>query len=277
MKTDQSRSQALEEEAEERIAPPGEVVYRAILREGEHELERKSIALAWSGLAAGLSMGFSFVAEGLLRAHLPETVWTAAVTKLGYAVGFLIVILGRQQLFTKNTLTVILPLFNRRAWANLANVGRLWSIVLGMNLVGAFLFAWLLARTRTFPDPMHATFALISSELPISHGFLGMLLRGMLAGWLIALMIWLLPYAEAARVWVITILAYFVGLGHFPHIVAGSVPAFYAVLDGTMKAGMCIAGFLLPTLLGNIIGGVAVVAALAHAEFIDEENKSNVI
>lgn len=31
------------------------------------------------------------------------------VAKLGYSVGFLIVILGRQQLFTENTLTPILP------------------------------------------------------------------------------------------------------------------------------------------------------------------------
>src|SRR5581483_2356331 len=102
------------EEAEERSAPKGSVVYEAIRQEGEDELSRSTASLAWSGLAAGLSMGFSFVSESILRAHLPESNWRLLVAKLGYGVGFLIVILCRQQLFTENTLTVILPLLRQR-------------------------------------------------------------------------------------------------------------------------------------------------------------------
>jgi formate/nitrite transporter FocA (FNT family) len=85
------------------------VVYETIRREGEEELHRKVSSLWWSGLAAGLSMGFSFIAEGLLMAHLPDTPWRLLVSGAGYSVGFLIVVLGRQQLFTENTLTVFLP------------------------------------------------------------------------------------------------------------------------------------------------------------------------
>ncbi len=77
------------------------VVDEAIRREGDKELARPSSALAFSGLAAGLSMGFSLIAEGLLRAHLPDVVWRPLIVKLGYALGFLVVILGRQQLFTE--------------------------------------------------------------------------------------------------------------------------------------------------------------------------------
>src|SRR3954454_8465175 len=95
------------EEAEERSAPSGRIVYKAILKEGEDELTRPSSALFWSGLAAGLSMGFSLVAEGLLRHRLPDAPWRPLVTKFGYSAGFLIVILGRQQLFTENTLTPV--------------------------------------------------------------------------------------------------------------------------------------------------------------------------
>src|SRR3954447_1483121 len=98
------------EEAEERTSPSAHIVYEAIRKEGRHELERKSSSLAWSGLAAGMSMGFSFLTEALLRDHLPDAVWAPLVIKLGYSIGFLIVILGRQQLFTQHTLTVILPL-----------------------------------------------------------------------------------------------------------------------------------------------------------------------
>src|SRR5436190_7266334 len=88
-------------EAEERSSPSGAVVYKAILKEGFDELDRPFSALFWSGLAAGLSMGASLLAEGFLGAHLPDAPWKPLLTKLGYSVGFVVVILGRQQLFTE--------------------------------------------------------------------------------------------------------------------------------------------------------------------------------
>src|SRR3954465_13897219 len=112
--SESEESQKQEEEAHERSSPSGTVVYKAILKEGESELERSSSALFWSGLAAGLSMGFSLVAEGLLRAHLPAEEWRPLGAKFGYSIGFLIVILGRQQLFTENTLTPVLPLLQKK-------------------------------------------------------------------------------------------------------------------------------------------------------------------
>ncbi len=95
---------------EEKAAVGSHIVYKAILKEADEELGRSTIALAWSGLAAGLSMGFSLVAEGLLQSHLPDAAWRPLISKFGYSLGFLIVILGRQQLFTENTLTPMLPL-----------------------------------------------------------------------------------------------------------------------------------------------------------------------
>jgi formate-nitrite transporter family protein len=74
---------------EERVPIRAGVVYEAVRREGREELKRSSSALAWSGLAAGLSMGFSLVAEGLLVACLPDKPWTPLISKLGYCVGFL--------------------------------------------------------------------------------------------------------------------------------------------------------------------------------------------
>ena len=267
-----AREREVEKEIEERKSPPGEVVYEAVFREGEHELERSNSALAWSGLAAGLSMGFSFVAEGLLRSHLPVAPWLPVVSKFGYAIGFLIVILGRQQLFTKNTLTAILPLLNRRASTRITDVARLWVVVLLSNILGAFVFAWLISKTSIFEDQVRNAFSTISSEA-VQSGFLSTFLRAILAGWLIALMIWLLPFAESARVWVIALLAYLVGLGHFPHIVAGAIPAFYHVLTGGISLQNCAVNFLLPVLLGNVVGGVALVAAGVHAEFLSESRR----
>lgn len=263
-----------EDEIIDRTAPPGEVVYEAVYAEGEHELRRGSAELALSGLAAGLSMGFSMVGEALLRAHLPETRWSPLLTNFGYSVGFLIVILGRQQLFTKNTLTVILPLLRKRKIDMLGNVARLWAIVLSMNLVGAFAFAWMACHSNVFSPDVRLVFLKIG-RAAIQPDFATLVWRGIVAGWLIALMVWLLPFAESARVWVIIILAYLVGLAQLPHVIAGNVETFYLIAAGELSFPNCIASYLVPTLIGNVIGGVALVAVGAHAEFFEAEAKMN--
>lgn len=260
------------EEAEERSSPSAHVVYEAIRKEGRHELERKSSSLAWSGLAAGMSMGFSFVVQALLRHHLPDAAWTPLIANLGYAVGFLIVILGRQQLFTENTLTVILPLLLHKRGEDFLKVMRLWAVVLLANLAGAFLFAWALGRMSVLQPPVDSTLDVIASEAT-GEPFAINLLRGVFAGWLIALMVWLLPAAETARVWVIIILTYIVGLAHFPHIIAGAVEASYAGLNGLRPWPELLTNYGLATLIGNTIGGVTLVAVLAHAQVVGQKEK----
>jgi formate/nitrite transporter FocA (FNT family) len=263
----QVKEQQVLEEAEERSAPSGKVVYHAILSEGEEELSRPSSALFWSGLAAGLSMGFSMIAQGLLKAHLPEARWSALVHSFGYSVGFLIVILGRQQLFTENTLTPILPLLKHKKIQVLANVARLWAVVLIANLIGALAIGFVAVRSNAFSHDVRRAFVEMG-HAAMSPGPGTILLRGIFAGWLIALMVWLLPYAEVGRVWVIIIITYLVGLGHFSHIIAGAVEVFALSAAGEKPWLSVICGYLLPTLIGNIIGGVTLVAALNHAQIV---------
>ncbi|MCA1668874.1 MAG: formate/nitrite transporter family protein [Thermomicrobia bacterium] len=253
------------EQVAARAAPRPLIVYEVIRREGEDELRRTWSALAWSGLAAGLSMGFSFVAMGVLRAHLPTAPWLPLVVNLGYSIGFLIVILGRQQLFTENTLTPILPLLNKPNGKTLWRVARLWGVVLLANLVGAFAFAVVIAHTGVFKPETRDAFAAISQEaLAGSVGTI--LLRAIFAGWLIALMVWLLPGAETSRLFIIIIVTYLVGLAGFAHIIAGSVEIFYGLTTGSVSWWAAIGGWLIPTLIGNILGGVSLVAALNHAQ-----------
>ena len=252
-------------DARRRASPSGKVVYAAILREADEELERSNTELLWSGLAAGLSMGFSAAAEAMLRAHLPDAPWRPLITKLGYSVGFLIVILGRQQLFTENTLTPVLPVLRRRDAKTLGNMLRLWAIVLVANLIGALAVAWLLARTSALEPNVREALVAIAREAT-RHSFFVTLIKGIFAGWLIALIVWVLPYAETAHVWIILILTYVVGLGQFSHIIAGAVEAFAGAWAGAVPWSNLPVGYILPTLLGNIIGGVTFVAALNHAQ-----------
>jgi formate/nitrite transporter FocA (FNT family) len=260
------------EEVEWRTAPRTEVVYEAVREEGEGELKRSSPTLAWDGLAAGLSMGFSLVAEGLLRSHLPDAGWRPLVAKLGYSVGFLIIVLGRHQLFTENTLTAVLPFLQRRDSHTLAQVLRLWAVVLAANLAGALIFSLVLARTELFEPHVRQTFLEIGREAMASWWGLTFL-KGVFAGWLIAMMVWMLPAAESARFFVVIVMTYLVALGKFAHIIAGSADTFYVVWSGAAGWGDYL-GWMLPTLAGNIVGGTTLVAALGHAQVAGEAKRA---
>lgn len=262
-----------EKEAVERSAPQALVIFEAIRKEAKHELERPSSSLAWSGLAAGLSMGFSMIAQALLGSYLPDADWTPLLTKFGYSIGFLIVILGRQQLFTENTLTPILQLLKKKKLDVLKNVGRLWGIVLAANVAGAFLFAFGVSSVSIFEPEVYKKFNEIAL-VTVSRGFSVTFFGSIFAGWLIALIIWLLPFAEQARIWVIIIITYIIGLGEFSHIIAGSVDSLYGVMAQQFSVWEFITSFFIPTLLGNIVGGVALVAAINYAQIIYEHRMS---
>ncbi|HEU0052518.1 MAG TPA: formate/nitrite transporter family protein [Longimicrobium sp.] len=253
--------------ADEEQSLDADTTHEVIRREGEEELKRSPAALAWSGVAAGLAMGFSFVGEALLHHHLPRAEWAPLVSKLGYSFGFLIVILGSQQLFTENTLTAVVPLLSERTRAKLASVARLWGVVLAANLVGAFLFALVLARTELFDADVHRSFAEIG-ERALESPFWTTLLRAVFAGWLIALMVWMLPAAQSGHVLVIVAMTWLVGVGRFAHVIAGAVEVFYLVASGALGIGAAFGRFIVPALIGNVIGGVALVSALNHAQVI---------
>jgi formate-nitrite transporter family protein len=256
-----------EQEAQDRTSVSALVVHEAIRHDGEEELNRPSSALAWSGLAAGLSMGFSLVAMALLRAHLPDRPWRPLVTNLGYSLGYLIVIVGRQQLFTENTLTAIIPLLARRNVTTLVQVARLWTVVLIANLAGAHLFAWVAGNTAMFrPETQAAMLALGKEAAAVSFG--AAVLRGIFAGWLIAMVVWMLAATDTGRLAVIVILTYLVGLAGLTHIIAGSIEVLFLVMVGAKSWVAAACGYMLPTLIGNCIGGVSLTAALNHAQVV---------
>lgn len=241
--------------------PNAALIHETIRAEGESELSRPVTALLLSGLAAGLAMGFSLIAEGVLRAHLPDAPWRDLVSKFGYTIGFLIVVLGRQQLFTENTLTPVLPLLYNRDLRTFGLVARLWVLVLAANIAGTWAISAVLAGTSLFPPEVKEAFLAISRHV-VEASFWITTMRGIFAGWLIALMVWLIPGAGQSRSAVIVLLTWLVTVAGFAHIVAGSVDASFLVFSNQASIVDYLWRFFTPTLLGNVIGGVALVAAL---------------
>lgn len=261
--------------AEERSAVEAEVIHEAVRKSGEHELSRSTSALAWSGLAAGLSMGFSLVASGILRAHLPDEPWRILIDRLGYPVGFLLVVLGRQQLYTENTLTAVVPVLARRTLPALRNMLRLWGIVLLGNMAGAAAFAALVGLTYVFPPNDKQAFEALSVEA-FSGRFGPAFLGGVFAGWLIALMAWLLPAVRnESQALVIFFCTYIIGIGSLPHVIAGSVEVLYGVVTGKIGAANYLAYYFVPVLLGNTAGGVSIVAVINHAQVMAGGEQAN--
>jgi formate/nitrite transporter FocA (FNT family) len=246
-------------------APMGAIVIHEIVRDqGEEELERSFSGLAWSGVAAGMSIGFSFLVQATLQGRMPDTPWRPLVACFGYSVGFLIVILGRQQLFTETTLTAVIPALTRRDLRTILMTLRVWAIVLTANLAATWVFAGILTWSGVFQEPTSQAMAELSART-MSEPFWHTLLGGGAAGWLIGLMVWLLPGAGPSRPLIIILLTYVVAICQFPHIIAGSVEAAYGVLTGAATISDYAFRFLLPTLLGNAAGGTILAALLNHA------------
>ncbi len=245
-------------------APGALVIHEVVREEGEAELVRRASAIFWSGLAAGLSMGFSFLGLALIQSALPDTPSRRLVDSAGYTVGFIIAVLGRQELFTESTLTAVLPLLVRRNASTLLALLRFWAIGLSANILGTLMFARLLAIDGVFDDPVRAALVDVGRDV-VGHPFWATAIKAVLAGWLIALMVWLLPSARSARLLVILLLTYVVAIGRFSHIIAGSVEAAFAVFTGNASIHDYLFGFFMPTIIGNTIGGVALVALLNHA------------
>lgn len=262
---EEKRSKTEDKEAEERKSPSAKVIHDAIYKEAVVELSRPSSALFWSGIAAGLSMGFSMISKGLFMANLPDVGWRLLVSNFGYSVGFLIVILGKQQLFTENTLTPVLTFLQRKDSKTFWQVLRLWGIVLVANLIGAVIIAFVASESKVFDPHVKKAFEEIG-KVAMAPSFEVTLIRAIFAGWLIALMVWLLPYAQTARIWVIIFITYIIGIGHLSHSIAGSIEVFTLVFMEKTTWWNALTGFIVPALIGNIIGGVAIVAVLNHAQ-----------
>jgi formate/nitrite transporter FocA (FNT family) len=255
------------EDADKRSSTTAKVVHEAIRLEGTEELERPLRSIAWSGVAAGLTMGCSMIGQGLLMANLPDAPWRELVAALGYSLGFLFVTMGRQQLFTETTLVAMLPFLHGTHSAGA--VARYWLIVFATNIAGTLVLAGAATIPTLFPRDLVNEFTKLGVEAA-QPGFFPVLIKAIFAGWLIALMVWLMPAASSAKVLIIVAVTWLIAAAKFSHVIAGSIEVAFAAMQGSVGWGDYFVHFLIPALVGNSIGGVVFVALLNHAQVKEE-------
>ncbi|WP_338921022.1 formate/nitrite transporter family protein [Pseudomonas silesiensis] len=261
---------AQEKKEVDKSQPPRAAVLHEIIRaQGDMELERSVAALWWSALAAGLTMGLSLMAMGLLNSRLPGGEGFKVIASFGYCAGFLAVILARQQLFTENTLTAVLPVMTKPSLNNFGRLLRLWSVVLVGNLCGTILVAYVMLHLPIFDSKTDLAFLDIGRKI-MENDASQMFAKGIVSGWMIATMVWMIPSMESAKMWIIILITYLMALGDFTHIVVGSAEVSYLVFAGELPWKDFWLIFAGPTLVGNIVGGSFIFALISHAQIRSE-------
>ncbi|EGT4351903.1 formate/nitrite transporter family protein [Cronobacter sakazakii] len=250
---------------EEELPSRAMAIHEHIRQDGEKEMERDAMALFWSAIAAGLSMGASLLAKGIFHVHLEGIPGGFLLESLGYTFGFIIVIMARQQLFTENTVTAVLPVMQNPTGTNMLLLLRLWGVVLLGNIIGTGLAALAFEFMPIFDETTRDAFVTIGME--VMHNTPGeMFANAIISGWIIATMVWMFPSAGAAKIVVIILMTWLIALGNTTHIVVGTVEILYLVFNGTIHWSEFFWPFALPTLAGNIIGGTFIFALLSHAQ-----------
>jgi formate/nitrite transporter FocA (FNT family) len=251
--------------------PSAQDIYEQVAKNARQELGRSSVSLAISGLAGGIFMGLSALGDAMAIALLTPaggtpTNTTLFIGKMFYPLGFIVVILGRSQLFTENTLyPVALVLAEKNHFWNTI---RLWAVVLPANVLGAFAFAVLATRTHAMPGP--AVQALSQLGLEAAHHPVSTIFwSGVMGGWIIATVAWLVSgsHSITGSVMVIWMLAFVVGIGSFAHSIAASGEVFAPILIG-MAPWSTFPHWFLPAVAGNICGGVGMVTLLEYGQVV---------
>ena len=234
--------------------PSAEEIYKQVATNARQELKRASMSLGISGFGGGTFMGLSALGTAIALTLLGTSDKAQMISRMFYPLGFIVVIIGRSQLFTENTLyPVALVLAEKREFWNTL---RLWSVVLPSNVLGAFAFAAVDALTQLGLDAAH-------------HPAATVFWSGVMGGWIIALAAWLVSgsHSITGSVMVIWMLTFIVGLGNFAHCIATSGEVFVAILTHH-AAWSAYPRWFFPAVSGNICGGVLLVTILEYGQVI---------
>lgn len=259
---------------DEALRHPDDILENAIV-DGLEQLERRTVSLFLSAMAAGLILGFTAMSVAVVETWTMSLAFANAsrlATALVYPLGFVLCIMSGTQLFTEHTATAVYPILDRRG--GLKALIRLWLIVIAGNLCGAIISAGFLVAAddvvRAKPGYLAIGHHLVSFE----GGSL--FISALLAGWLMALGAWLVMATQPtlSQMVSIYIVTFIIGIGGLHHSIAGSVEIFTAYFISNNFSVSQVLRFIGMTIFGNLVGGSIFVALLNYGHIRETQKTS---
>jgi formate-nitrite transporter family protein len=250
--------------SDERVRPGANEIYESVKRDAAEELARPVPALALSGLFAGATLGFSGLAAAGAATLAGSSASADLVGAVFYPIGFVATIVGRAQLFTENTLYPLTLVLDERK--HLRATLRLWAVVLCANLAGALAFATLAVDSGGLPHDIVAHLTNLGHHLS-AGSWTAKLWSGVLAGWLLALVAWTIEASDHAigQIALIWALTFVIGAASLAHCVSTTSEVLSAVVGGAVSTSHFLV-WLSAVILGNVLGGAAIVGLLNYGQ-----------
>lgn len=236
---------------------------------GLKEYNRSDLGLFLSSLSAGLEVGFSILIIGVIYTLFKNESThgqLALMMAIVYPIGYIFVIIGRSELFTEHTTLATLPVMNGDA--TVVSLAKLWLIVYVGNLAGGYIFG---SIALVFNAEMHLIgkdFFYFVSEKMLKYSISATLISGIMAGWLMGMLSWLLSSAQdtLSRVVMIFLVTFVISIAGLHHCIVGSIEVFMAFFaEANQISWLLFLKFQALATLGNIIGGVFLVAVVKFA------------
>lgn len=235
------------------------------IRAGREQIERRGVSLFMSATAAGLILGFSVMAVGVVETLLPggaPPFLSRFAHALVYPVGFILCILSGTELFTEHTATALYPVLDKRA--SPGKLLKLWALVWLGNMVGALLISVLLLVADDVIGAAQGYRAL--HEHLVDRGPWQLLASAFMAGWLMALGAWLVSATPPSinQTIAIYLVTFLIGIGRLHHSIAGAIELFTSLFAGSPIQPYGAARFIVLATVGNLLGGSLMVAILNY-------------
>ncbi|HTR64951.1 MAG TPA: formate/nitrite transporter family protein [Terriglobales bacterium] len=249
--------------------------YRRILEqeinEGMRELGRPTLGLLISGLSAGLDVSFSALVMAVVLSWSQDLSTPARELLLAasYAVGYILVIMGRSELFTEHTTRSVYPVLHGDA--SLLALARLWCIVYLSNLAGCAAFAKVIT---VIGPPLNVvqpwSLGYMARNL-VAHSGWVIFVSAILAGWMMGLLSWLVTAGRDSmgQIAIVALITGTIGICHLPHCVVGTTEVLAGYLAHQGITFQQFTQFLFWATLGNACGGIVFVALIKYGHVMN--------
>jgi len=254
--------------------------YREILEEqietGLEEHKRSNLGLLISGFSAGLEVGFSVFLMGVIYTLFFESSSDAAIhvaLAFSYPIGFIFVVIGRSELFTEHTTLAVVPVLNHKT--SFVSLLQLWGVVLTGNLIGGYLFGFLITNIAPAMDIIsYEAFEHLAHKM-VKYDWEIILGSATIAGWLMGLLSWLMNSAQdtISRILMVILVTSTIGIGGLHHSIVGSIEVFTGLITSDSITFEQYVRFQFFATIGNMIGGVFFVAIIKYSHVIPGNNQ----